>query len=127
MPTRKRRAHLLGIPISELQDKRGKHSNHRKGSHHPKWNERIRSSHGYMKIRVGIKHPLADPNGYAYEHFLVWVSAGNLKPEEDETLHHRSGDKADNRLSNLMVISKGEHSRIHNAHRRRDSLGRFTD
>lgn len=52
-----------------------------KGSNHGRWNhEKLISSHGYVKIRVGKGHPLADPNGYAYEHLLVWVAAGNNRP-----------------------------------------------
>lgn len=58
---------------------RGKHANHRKGSTHPRWsNERMISSDGYVKLRVGKTHPLADANGYAYEHTVVWASAGHL-------------------------------------------------
>jgi len=80
-----------------------------------------------VKVRVGIEHPLADKNGYAYEHLIVWVSSGNHTPKENETIHHRSGDKTDNRLINLMLTDKGAHSRIHNAERSRDELGRFLD
>lgn len=59
----------------------GKHGKHRRGPNHPKWNTaKMISAEGYVKIRVGKVHPLADPNGYAYEHLLVWVSAGNPRP-----------------------------------------------
>ncbi len=125
MPRRERRAKTLGIDVGELTDNRGKHTHHAKASAHPRWSENIISSHGYRKVRVGIEHPLADPNGYAYEHLLVWVSAGYQQPDEHQALHHRSGDKSDNRLLNLMLTSKGEHSRIHNKTRRRAKNGTF--
>lgn len=107
-------------------DQRGKHKNHRRGRSHPRWNqERIRSEHGYVKVRVGRSHPLADPNGYAYEHLLVWVSAGNQRPGRSEVLHHLNDDKTDNRIENLQLISRAEHNRLHNKERGRNPLGQF--
>ena len=105
---------------------KGVHNNHARGSQHPRWNsERIISSEGYVKIRVGTEHPLADPNGYAYEHLVVWISAGRPAPKSDEILHHRSHDRTDNRLGNLKLLTRGEHNRLHNAERGRDECGRF--
>ena len=53
-----------------------------RGCRHGRWSrEKMLSSHGYVKVRVGKDHPLADPNGYAYEHLLVWVAAGNPRPD----------------------------------------------
>lgn len=84
-----------------------------KGEH--RWNHgRIPSSHGYTKIRVGKGHPLADGNGYAYEHTVVWVSAGNRLPKPDEVLHHKNENKADNRIKNLELKKRVDHSVGHN-------------
>lgn len=83
------------------------------------------SSHGYVKVRVGREHPLADPNGYAYEHLLVWVAAGKPRPQNGLTLHHVNGDKTDNRIANLRLLTRSEHGGEHNAARVRDALGRF--
>jgi HNH endonuclease len=105
---------------------RGKHNGHRRGAEHPRWNTaRIVSTQGYVKVRVGRAHPLADPNGYAYEHLLVCVSAGNPRPGPDEVLHHRNEDKTDNRIGNLELLTKGAHNAHHNARRKRDTTGRF--
>ena len=55
---------------------KGKHSSHIKGPSHHRWNSgKIVSREGYIKVRAGKDHPFADPNGYAYEHLLVWLSA----------------------------------------------------
>lgn len=97
----------------------------RTGSAHHKWNDRIVSSHGYLKIRVGRDHPLADPNGYAYEHLVVWVSAGNPRPQPDELLHHKNEDRQDNRLHNLELISRSNHNRLHLADRPRNGRGQL--
>jgi hypothetical protein len=123
---RKKKAKELGVDASQLIDMRGKHQNHAKGSRSGKWNDgRIISSHGYVKIRVGLEHPLADPNGYAYEHLLVWVSAGRNAPGADELLHHDNEDKQDNRLRNLILKLRSRHGTEHIALRSRDSLGRL--
>lgn len=99
---------------------------HKSGPDHPRWNrERMVSDHGYIKLRVGKEHPLADPNGYAYEHLVVWVSAGRPRPSDGETLHHRNEDKSDNRIGNLELLTRPEHSRHHDTERGRDHNGRF--
>jgi hypothetical protein len=96
------------------------------GRHHYRWKrERLVSSHGFAKVRVGRGHPLADPNGYAYEHLVVWVSAGNLRPGRGEVFKFRNGDRADCRIENLYLVSRSEHNRLKNAATLRDDLGRL--
>jgi len=69
---------------------------------------------------------LADPNGYAYEHLVVWVSAGNTKPERGFLLHHINGHKDDNRIENLELMSRATHNRLHNKNKKRDTdTGQF--
>lgn len=79
------------------------------------------ATNGYVKLRVGKDHPLADPNGYAYEHLVVWVSAGNPRPPKGWLLHHKNEDKTDNRLGNLELKRRGVHNAEHlAAEQRRD-------
>ena len=89
-------------------------------------------SEGYVLIRVGCQHPLADPNGYAREHVLV-VMASRLpgaylleRHPDQYVIHHRNRDRQDNRLENLQVLTREEHNALHNADdRERNEDGRF--
>lgn len=88
----------------------------RSGPAHPRWSEKkMLSSDGYVKVRVGKDHPLADPNGYAYEHLLVWVSAGNPRPAKGWLIHHKNEVKTDNRLSNFELKRNDAHGIDHRA------------
>lgn len=105
---------------------RGKHGNQPKADKAHKWNEgRMISSHGYAKLRVGRGHPLADRNGYAYEHLVVWVSAGREKPKRNEVLNFKNDVRADCRLHNLEKITRKEHSSRILQRRGQDRLGRI--
>lgn len=93
---------------------RGKHGNHVRANRQHRWTEKkIIASTGYVKLRVGRGHPLSDPNGYAYEHLVVWCSAGNNRPDKGFLLHHKNSIKSDNRIENLEIISRSSHSRLH--------------
>jgi len=88
---------------------------HLSGPAHPRWNDESRmiGSNGYVKLRVGREHPLADPNGYAYEHLVVWVSAGNPRPAPGWLIHHKDEIKTNNRLSNFELKRRSRHSVEH--------------
>jgi hypothetical protein len=103
---------------------RGLHNNHAKADRQHRWNgdRKIMASSGHVKVRVGRAHPLADPNGYAYEHLLVWVAAGNPRPPRGFLLHHKNEVKSDNRLENLELMQRGDHNKMHNAEKGRDPI-----
>lgn len=51
---------------------------------------------------------------YVYEHHLVWWKAtGEVPDYQVGNIHHKNGDKRDNRVENLERISRSRHSVLH--------------
>jgi len=74
------------------------------------------ASNGYVLIRVGVDHPLADVRGYAYEHRLVAEQKLGRSLLPGELVHHINGNKADNDPDNLKVVESTAHHFVY--HRR---------
>jgi len=95
---------------------KGVYENHVKGDRHYRFNQgELLSSHGYVKRRLGIGNPLSDRNGYAYEHLVVWVNSGRPRPGRGFAIHHVNGNKKDNRIENLALVSVHEHALKHHS------------
>jgi len=87
----------------------------------PNWKGgRTVTEHGYVLIKVGTEHHLADVRGYAYEHRLKAEEKLERRLFPSEIVHHINGDKQDNRLSNLLVTADVAEHRVH--HRSRNDL-----
>jgi len=56
--------------------------------------------------------PLAESSGWIAEHRYVTWAAGVLT-DPSLHVHHLNGDKHDNRLENLQVLTASEHSELH--------------
>jgi hypothetical protein len=75
------------------------------------------ASNGYVLVRVGKDHHLADVRGYAYEHRLVAEQKLGRPLRKGEIPHHINGVKTDNRPENIEVVeSRFAH---HVKHRRK--------
>ena len=89
------------------------------GAANPNWRGgRSVASNGYVLIRVGIGHRLADVRGYAYEHRLVAEAKVGRSLASSEHVHHVNGDKTDNRPENLEVLTAAEHRVEHRSYER---------
>lgn len=73
---------------------------------------------GYVLI-LQHNHPRADRNGYVFEHIIVAEKKIGRPLKANECVHHINEVKDDNRADNLMVLTKGEHSKYHNSERRK--------
>jgi hypothetical protein len=65
---------------------------------------------GYVLL-VRPDHPLAGPKGTVLEHRMVVYDAG-IDPTGYD-VHHKNGDRGDNRLENLELIERSSHGRMH--------------
>jgi HNH endonuclease len=68
-------------------------------------------NHGYRLIYVGTD---ASPRSYALEQRVVMERALGRKLDHSEHVHHIDGNRLNNDLSNLQLITNGEHQKLHN-------------
>lgn len=71
------------------------------------------ASNGYVLIRVGAGHPLADVRGYAYEHRIVASKRLGRWLQHDEHVYHKDENKLNNLPENLEVLTAAEHHLRH--------------
>lgn len=85
---------------------------------------RRKDSLGYIRI-LCHGHPAADMWGYVLEHRLVMEKYLGRYLGTNEDVHHLNGDKSDNRIENLQLVSHSEHLRLEVNGRRDLVTGRF--
>ena len=71
------------------------------------------ASNGYVLIKVGTNHHLADVRGYAYEHRLVAEQMLGRRLLPGEIAHHKNGITTDNRQKNIKVVTRAAHGVEH--------------
>lgn len=70
------------------------------------------SSNGYVCV-YAPQHPYATKKGYVYEHRLIMEKniGRYLLPSED--VHHKDRNRLNNKIDNLLLLSRHEHHRLH--------------
>lgn len=79
------------------------------------WNGgKTKSSQGYILV-YSPNHPSTKNSGTKYvgEHRLVMEKYLNRFLRPNEHVHHKNGNKTDNRIKNLEVLSASEHIKKH--------------
>ena len=69
-------------------------------------------SSGYIEIYCP-NHPSANSGGYVLEHRLVMEKQIDRYLSPDEIVHHINGNKQDNKIENLMLLTASEHQSMH--------------
>ena len=86
------------------------------------------TSKGYIAVYMP-GHPLADKKGRVAQHRLIMFNHLKGKLDPTKNVHHINGNKKDNRIENLVVLSKAEHNSHHKKEetkrRKRNKFGRF--
>uniref|UniRef100_A0A6M3K672 Putative homing endonuclease n=1 Tax=viral metagenome TaxID=1070528 RepID=A0A6M3K672_9ZZZZ len=87
-----------------------------RGKNHPQWKGgRYKDkTWGYIFVHKP-NHPFADKRGYIREHRLIIEKQIGRYLHRWEVAHHINSIRNDNRPENLKVMSKSEHSHLHNS------------
>ena len=88
-----------------------------------KRNRRIRRN-GYIYLYVK-NHPNKTKQGYIAEHRLIMEKKIGRYLKKEEQIHHINGIKDDNRIENLICLTKRKHMKGHSKLFLRDEKGRF--
>lgn len=94
------------------------------GSKNPKWRGGKIIVSGYVYI-YSPNHPEKTQDGYVCEHRLIIEKKIGRYLKRSEAVHHKNGNRTDNRIDNLVLCkSNGRHFIKHHL-KRRNKKGQF--
>lgn len=91
--------------------------------------KKIYTSQGYVLVCCP-EHPNANKgkmHRYIFEHRLVMSNHLRRPLADSEVVHHKNGNKADNRIENLELFTNEQHMRVHGLTQGEKALRRFVE
>lgn len=70
------------------------------------------NNYGY-RVVLDPESPQANVRGEQLEHRKIMAEHIGRPLRHDEVVHHINGNKLDNRIENLQILTRSEHQRIH--------------
>jgi len=83
------------------------------GERSSRWNGGKLTRYGRIFRFIGKGEPMADVNGYAAEHRLVFAKAIGRPLTKAEQVHHMDFNPANNDIANLLILTRSTHRRLH--------------
>ena len=84
-------------------------------------------ANGYICVWMP-NHPRANPWGLVYEHILKAEEMLGRSLKDDEVVHHKDENRANNSYNNLLVFhNKANHTRFHQLHCPNEELEQLED
>jgi hypothetical protein len=77
------------------------------------WVIRQTESRGKYQVAILPEHPHADQRGRVYLHRVMVENAIGRLLTSNEVAHHINENPKDNRIENLQLLTKAEHTRLH--------------
>jgi len=82
------------------------------GKKHWKWGGGRITAFGYILIHFP-DHPFKSRKGYVQEHRLIMEKNIGRYLTREEVIHHINNKKDDNRIDNLKIMTRSEHTKLH--------------
>lgn len=92
-----------------------------------RWSEKNSSGtslkpNGYIEMTTGV-------NKGRLEHIVIMEGVMGRKLNKNECVHHKDGNRSNNAIDNLRVMTRSDHAKLHgkenNFHKSRDQRGRY--
>ncbi|WP_158735428.1 helix-turn-helix domain-containing protein [Alteribacillus sp. YIM 98480] len=74
---------------------------------------------GYVTVYCP-DHPKASKDGYVYEHVYIMEKLLGRYIKDNEHVHHQDLNNLNNNPENLLCLSHGQHTKLHNFFRKND-------